>query len=88
MEAESTDQHQLEVKVSMTCAVVGGRGIRDLSFFRARHIEGGAHLLSLAALPSLKRTGTHLQLGEMGDCTEGKVLERSPIHLVTTLDAS
>ena len=34
------------------------------------HDEGGAHLLSLAALPShtLKRVGTHSQLRELGTC--------------------
>jgi len=51
----------------ITYKVVGEPGIRDLNFSRGQHIEGGAHLLSLAALNSmtLKRAGTHLQLGEL-----------------------
>jgi len=51
--------------------LVGCRGVRRQRphFSRGQHIEGGAHLLSLAALPSLtlKRAGTHLQLGELGE---------------------
>jgi len=68
--------------VSITYAVVGERG-----FSRGQHIEGGAHLFSLSALPSwtLKRAGTHLQLGELGDCTEAKAHEWSPTQEVTTL---
>jgi len=44
----------------------------------------------LAALPSLtlRIAGTHLQLGEQGDCTEAKMEKWSPIHLVTMLDAA
>jgi len=51
----------------ITYKVVGKRDVRNLNFSRGQHVEGGAHLLSLAALPSLtlKRTGTHLQLGEL-----------------------
>jgi len=70
--------------------VVRERGVRDLSFSRSQHIEGGAHLLSLAALLSLilKRAGTHSQLAELGDSTEAKACKRSIINLVTTLDAA
>jgi len=77
--------------VPITYVVVGERGVRDLNFSRGQNIEGGIHLLSLAVWPSLtlQRAGTHLQLGELGDCTEAMAFKRSPIHLVaTTLDAA
>jgi len=39
--------------VPIACAAEGERGVRDLSFSRGQHTESGAHLLSLAVLPSL-----------------------------------
>jgi len=71
-------------------AVVGEWGIRNLSFSRGQHIEGDAHLLSLAALPSLtlKRAGTHLQLGDLRDCSEANARKWLLIYLVPTLGAA